>query len=112
MPFDPQVLLESFQNSLSLLYDLGDKIQKRVEKLEFLCAKQEKDHAGRVKQLEPMFQVNCGTHVCTCACISTVLVHSTVGTCKCGDRWVWWYVYVHVQCTCIYTDTCVHVNCM
>lgn len=58
MPFDPQVLLDSFQNSLSLLYELGDKIQKRVEKLEFLCVKQERDHAGRVKQLEPMFQVS------------------------------------------------------
>lgn len=57
MPFDPQVLLGSFQSSLSLLYDLSDKIQKRVEKLEFLCAKHERDHAGRVKQLEPMFQV-------------------------------------------------------
>ena len=57
MPFDPQVLLESFDNSLALINDLTEKVQKRVDKLEFLCAKQERDHADRVKQLEPTFQV-------------------------------------------------------
>ena len=72
MPFDPQVLLESFESSLSLINDLADKMQKRVEKLEFLCSKQEKDHADRVKLLEPTFQV-CWLAVTFCTPLSLFL---------------------------------------
>lgn len=36
---------------------MNDKVQKRIERLEFVCAKQEREHFGRVRELEPMFQV-------------------------------------------------------
>jgi hypothetical protein len=56
VPFDSTVLLGSFKESLTVLQDMNDKIQKRVERLEFTCVKQERDHLGRVRELEPMFQ--------------------------------------------------------
>lgn len=56
MPFDPKVLLKSFQASLGDLQDLSEKVNTKVEKCEFLCAKQEREHAMRVRQLEPLFQ--------------------------------------------------------
>ena len=76
MPFDPKVLLKSFQvllvnlftdsvfykvsfNQASLrdLQNLNDNVRTRVEKYEFLCSKQEREHAARVRQLDPVFQV-------------------------------------------------------
>lgn len=55
-------LITSLQVSLDHLQDLNDKIHKRVEKLEFVCAKQERDHIGRVRELEPMFHVSRMSH--------------------------------------------------
>ena len=54
----PQVLLDSFEESIHVLQELADKNQRRVDKLEHVCQKQEKEHASRIKDLESMYTVS------------------------------------------------------
>ena len=53
-----QVLLDSFEESIHVLQELADKNQRRVDKLEHVCQKQEKEHASRIKDLESMYTVS------------------------------------------------------
>ncbi len=52
-----QVLLDSFEDSIKTLRELGERNQRRVEKLEHVCASQEKEHAARLRELEGTYQV-------------------------------------------------------
>lgn len=55
-PFEPKVLLESFEGSIRSLCELAEKNQRRVDKLEHVCTKQEKEHIARIRDLENMYQ--------------------------------------------------------
>jgi len=52
-----QVLLESFEGSMKTLQELADKNQRRVDKLEHVCMKQEKEHSARVGELDSVYTV-------------------------------------------------------
>lgn len=56
-PFDPKALLHIFQHSIHVLGELAERNQRRVEKLEHVCAKQESEHNGRISELEGTYQV-------------------------------------------------------
>ena len=49
-------VLAVLQASLATLREFSDKIQTRVDKIGFLCSKQQREHSYRVKELEPTFQ--------------------------------------------------------
>ena len=57
-PFDPRALLDLFQHNIHMLGELADRNQRRVEKLEHVCAKQENEHNGRIGELEGTYQVS------------------------------------------------------
>ena len=52
------MLLDSFEESIHILQEMADKNQRRVDKLEHVCQKQEKEHAARIKDLEGMYTVS------------------------------------------------------
>eukprot|EP00731_Ephydatia_muelleri_P028356 Em0019g1229a len=54
-PFDATVLLRSFQTSMVVLKELAEKNERRVEKLEQVCSKQQKEHAVKLKDLEGIY---------------------------------------------------------
>lgn len=56
--FVGKVLLESFEGSMRTLQDLSEKNQRRVDKLEHVCLKQEKEHAARIGELEGLYAVS------------------------------------------------------
>lgn len=56
-PFDPKALLDTFEHNIHVLGELSDRNQRRVEKLEHVCAKQEKEHNGRIGELETTYRV-------------------------------------------------------
>lgn len=56
-PFDPKALLDTFQRSMHTLEELAGRNQRRVEKLEHVCAKQENEHNGRIGELERTYRV-------------------------------------------------------
>ena len=70
MNTSPQVLLESFEESIHVLQELSDKNQRRVDKLEHVCQKQEGQHTSRIKDLESTYTVSLiDDHKCTlCTC--------------------------------------------
>ena len=53
-----QILLESFDGSIRMLQDLAEKNQRRVDKLEHVCLKQEEEHAARIGDLEGLYTVS------------------------------------------------------
>ena len=57
-PFDPQALLDVFQRSIEVLGEQGERNQRRVDKLEHVCAKQENEHNGRIAELEGTYRVS------------------------------------------------------
>ena len=57
-PFDAKVLLSCFENSIASLKELADKNERRVEKLEKVCQRQEREHSARIKDLENTHQVS------------------------------------------------------
>lgn len=57
-PFDPRALLETFEQSIQVLGELAERNQRRVEKLEHVCAKQEHEHNGRIAELEGTYRVS------------------------------------------------------
>lgn len=71
-PFDATVLLRSFQTSMVVLKELAEKNERRVEKLEQVCSKQQKEHAVKLKDLEGIYAVcchaSCNLHVHTHMC--------------------------------------------
>ena len=58
-------VLVLLQASLATLKEFSDKIQTRVDKIEFLCSKQQREHSYRVKELEPTFQARRNTYSTT-----------------------------------------------
>ena len=50
--FDPNKLHSFFVNSIHQLQSLDKSIQGQVNKLEELCAKEEKEHKGRIVEME------------------------------------------------------------
>ena len=71
-PFDPKALLHTFQHSIHVLGELAERNQRRVEKLEHVCVKQENEHNGRIAELEGTYQVGfyvCVVCVCVCVCM-------------------------------------------
>ena len=54
----PQVLLESFEESVKTLQELADKNKCRVDKLGHRCYKQEEEHAARIGELEGLYTVS------------------------------------------------------
>ena len=56
-PFDPKALLDIFQRNIHNLGELAERNQRRMEKLEHVCAKQEKEHNGRIGELEGTYRV-------------------------------------------------------
>ncbi|XP_064403702.1 exocyst complex component 5-like [Halichondria panicea] len=54
-PFEPQVLLESFEASMHVLEDLTEKNQRKVDKLEHVCVKREEEHRNRIKDLDSTY---------------------------------------------------------
>lgn len=56
-PFDATVLLRSFQTSMVGLRELAEKNERRVEKLEQVCSKQQREHAVKLKDLEGIYAV-------------------------------------------------------
>ena len=53
-----QVLLDSFEGSMRTLHDLAEKNQRRVDKLDHVCLKQEKEHAIRIGELDGLYSVS------------------------------------------------------
>ena len=49
--------MESFEGSLKTLRELADKNQRRVDKLEHVCMKQEKENSARVGELDSVYSV-------------------------------------------------------
>ena len=75
-PFEPKVLLKSFDQSIRILRELAERNQHRVEKLEHVCDKQEKEHGARIRELEATYQV--------CVCVwCGVCVRVCVRVCVC-----------------------------
>lgn len=56
--YSMQVLLDSFEVSMGVLQELAEKNQRRVEKLEHVCLKNEEEHRNRVKDLESTYGVH------------------------------------------------------
>lgn len=50
-------MLTSFEGSLKILQELSEKNQRRVDKLEHVCTKQEKEHTARIAELEDQYIV-------------------------------------------------------
>ena len=57
-PFDPRALLDVFQHSIHMLAEVSERNQRRVEKLEHVCTRQEMEHNGRIRELEGTYQAS------------------------------------------------------
>ena len=64
-PFDAAILLKSFQSSMAVLKELAEKNERRVEKLEQVCSKQQREHAVKLQELEGIYAVRGGAYSTT-----------------------------------------------
>lgn len=78
------MLLDSFEESIHILQELADKNQRRVDKLEHVCQKQEKEHATRIRDLDSMYTVSPYMYVCR----SIVCALMSVRYCRGGETHV------------------------
>jgi len=57
-PFDPVVLLKTFKDSIAALKEMSNRNQRRVDKLEQVCSQQEREHEGRIRDLDHRYTVS------------------------------------------------------